>query len=172
MPRASASGTSDSVRTIQLRGLAPDQVLVLVNGKRRHTNAVMDIEGLFPGTVAVDLNAIPEEAIDHIEILRDGAGAIYGSDAIAGVVNIVLKSGADGGSVDGLYGENRTYFAPSDRTLTDGRDRLISADYGLKLRRDRRPSTSAPTTAAPARPTAPVRRARRPPTTRPPRTSR
>lgn len=133
MPRASASGTSDSVRTIQLRGLAPDQVLVLVNGKRRHTNAVMDIEGLFPGTVAVDINAIPEEAIDHIEILRDGAGAMYGSDAIAGVVNIVLKSGADGGSVDGLYGENHSYFAPSDRTLTDGRNRLINADYGLKF---------------------------------------
>jgi len=55
MPRASASGTSDSVRGIQLRGLAPDQVLVLVNGKRRHANAVMDIEGLFPGTVAVDV---------------------------------------------------------------------------------------------------------------------
>ncbi|HUI62202.1 MAG TPA: TonB-dependent receptor plug domain-containing protein, partial [Steroidobacteraceae bacterium] len=93
MPRASSSGTSDSVRAIQLRGLAPDQVLVLVNGKRWHTNAVMDIEGLFPGTVAVDLNAIPLEAIDHIEVLRDGAGAMYGSDAVAGVVNIVLKSG-------------------------------------------------------------------------------
>jgi iron complex outermembrane receptor protein len=64
MPRASSSGTSDSVRTIQLRGLAPDQVLVLVNGKRRETNSVMDIEGLFPGTVAVDVNAIPPEAIE------------------------------------------------------------------------------------------------------------
>ena len=133
MPRASSSGTSDSVRTIQLRGLAPDQVLVLVNGKRRHTNAVMDIEGLFPGTVAVDLNAIPEEAIDHIEILRDGAGALYGSDAIAGVVNIVLKSGAEGGSVDALVGENHTHFAPTNRNLTDGRDRTVSADYGLKF---------------------------------------
>ncbi len=133
MPRASASGTSDSVRTIQLRGLAPDQVLVLVNGKRRHTNAVMDIEGLFPGTVAVDLNAIPEEAIDHIEVLRDGAGARYGSDAIAGVVNIVLKSEAGDGGIDGLYGENRTHFAPTGETITDGRSKLISADYGLPL---------------------------------------
>jgi iron complex outermembrane receptor protein len=131
MPRASASGTSDSVRTIQLRGLAPDQVLVLVNGKRRHTNAVMDIEGLFPGTVAVDLNAIPEEAIDHIEILRDGAGAMYGSDAIAGVVNIVLKSGANGGEVDALAGANRTHFAPTGTTITDGRSRTVSFDYGL-----------------------------------------
>jgi len=133
MPRASSSGTSDSVRTIQLRGLAPDQVLVLVNGKRRHTNAVMDIEGLFPGTVAVDLNAIPEEAIDHIEILRDGAGAMYGSDAIAGVVNIVLKSGTAGGEVDALAGANHTYFAPTGETITDGRSKTVSFDYGVPL---------------------------------------
>jgi iron complex outermembrane receptor protein len=133
MPRASASGTSDSVRGIQLRGLAPDQVLVLVNGKRRHANAVMDIEGLFPGTVAVDVNAIPGEAIDHIEILRDGAGAMYGSDAIAGVVNIVLKSGGRSGGVDTLYGANYTHFAPTDSTITDGRSRLVSADVGLHL---------------------------------------
>jgi iron complex outermembrane receptor protein len=133
MPRASSSGTSDSVRTIQLRGLAPDQVLVLVNGKRRHTNSVMDIEGLFPGTVAVDLNAIPEEAIDHIEVLRDGAGAMYGSDAIAGVVNIVLKSGADGGEVNALAGANRSYFAPTGETITDGRSKTASFDYGVPL---------------------------------------
>jgi iron complex outermembrane receptor protein len=133
MPRASSSGTSDSVRTIQLRGLAPDQVLMLVNGKRRNTNAVMDIEGLFPGTVAVDVNAIPPEAIDHIEILRDGAGAIYGSDAIAGVVNIVLKSGANGGAVDALYGKNRTKFAPTGQTIADGRSKTISGDYGVPI---------------------------------------
>lgn len=133
MPRASSSGTSDSVRTIQLRGLAPDQVLVLVNGKRRETNSVMDIEGLFPGTVAVDVNAIPPEAIDHIEILRDGAGAIYGSDAIAGVVNIVLKSGTNGGDLDALYGANRTKFAPTDETITDGRSKTIDGDYGIAL---------------------------------------
>ena len=133
MPRASASGTSDSVRTIQLRGLAPDQVLVLVNGKRRNTNAVMDIEGLFPGTVAVDVNAIPPEAIDHIEILRDGAGAMYGSDAIAGVVNIVLKAGANGGDLDALYGENHTKFAPTGQTITDGRSKTINGDYGIPI---------------------------------------
>lgn len=133
MPRASSSGTSDSVRTIQLRGLAPDQVLVLVNGKRRHANSVMDIEGLFPGTVAVDVNAIPPEAIDHIEILRDGAGAMYGSDAIAGVVNIVLKSGWGGGELEALYGENRSYFAPTGQTITDGRSKTVSGDYGLPI---------------------------------------
>lgn len=131
MPRASSSGTSDSVRAIQLRGLAPDEVLVLIDGKRRHTNAVMDIEGLFPGTVSVDLNAIPAESIDHIEILRDGAGALYGSDAVAGVVNVVLKSGAQGGELAASYGANRTHFAPTGDTLTDGRNRIVSFDYGL-----------------------------------------
>ncbi|MBV8495951.1 MAG: TonB-dependent receptor plug domain-containing protein, partial [Gammaproteobacteria bacterium] len=133
MPRASASGTSDSVRAIQLRGLAPDQVLVLVNGKRWHTNAVMDIEGLFPGTVSVDLNAIPLEAIDHIEILRDGAGAMYGSDAIAGVVNIVLKSGTGPASADLGFGENRTYFEPTHSTITDGENRTLGANGGVSL---------------------------------------
>jgi len=133
MPRASSSGTSDSVRAIQLRGLAPDQALVLVNGKRWHTNAVMDIEGLFPGTVAVDLNAIPLEAIDHIEILRDGAGAMYGSDAIAGVVNIVLKSGTGPGSAELGFGENHTHFEPTSSTITDGQNRTLGANGGVSL---------------------------------------
>ena len=133
MPRASASGTSDTMRAIQLRGLAPDETLVLVDGKRRHTNAVMDFEGLFHGTVAVDLNTIPANAIDHIEILRDGAGAIYGSDAVAGVVNIVLKSGARGGSIDASLGENRTHFAPTGTTITDGLNRQIDADSGFAI---------------------------------------
>ncbi len=132
MPRASSSGTADSVRAIQLRGLAPDQVLVLVNGKRRHSNAVMDQEGLFPGTVAVDLNTIPPGAIDHIEVLRDGAGAVYGSDAIAGVVNVVLKSGA-GGSASAGFGENRTHFAPTGATITDGQNRTLGFDEGLAI---------------------------------------
>lgn len=131
MPRASASGTSDSVRTLQFRGLAPDQLLVLVNGKRRHTNAVMDIEGQFPGTVAVDVNAIPPSAIDHIEVLRDGAGAVYGSDAIAGVVNIVLKSDTNGGEIGAGYGENHTHFAPTGSSISDGRNRTVGFDYGL-----------------------------------------
>lgn len=132
MPRASSSGTSDSVRAIQLRGLAPDQVLVLINGKRWHTNAVMDIEGLFPGTVAVDLNAIPLDAIDHIEILRDGAGAMYGSDAIAGVVNIVLKSTGPATAAIG-FGENHTHFTPTGASITDGQNRTLGASGALDL---------------------------------------
>ncbi|HEV8380016.1 MAG TPA: TonB-dependent receptor [Gemmatimonadales bacterium] len=91
-----ADGT-DHINPASLRGLGPDQVLVLLNGKRRHAPALVHVNGTFGrGTVGVDLNAIPAAAIDHIEILRDGASAQYGSDAIAGVINIVLKRQTDG----------------------------------------------------------------------------
>ena len=83
---------SDHINPASLRGLGPDQVLVLVNGKRRHPAALVHVNGTFGrGTVGVDLNAIPAAAIERIEVLRDGAAAQYGSDAIAGVINIVLK---------------------------------------------------------------------------------
>ena len=83
---------SDHVNPASLRGLGPDQVLVLVNGKRRYSSALVHVNGTFGrGTVGVDLNAIPAAAIERIEVLRDGASAQYGSDAIAGVINIVLK---------------------------------------------------------------------------------
>src|ERR1700744_1356123 len=86
--------------SIQLRGLNPDEVLVLVNGKRRHTTANLNADpGPLQGSAPVDLDMIPISAIDHIEVLRDGAAAQYGSDAIAGVVNIILKSADHGGSV-------------------------------------------------------------------------
>jgi len=133
MPRVSASGTSDTVRTIQLRGLAPDETLVLVNGKRRHASAVMDTEGLFPGTVSVDINAIPPSAIDSVEVLRDGAGAQYGSDAVAGVVNFRLKDSASAGSAAVTFGANVTHFAPSGRRITDGQSLVVSADKGVPL---------------------------------------
>jgi iron complex outermembrane receptor protein len=82
------------VRPATLRGLGPDQVLVLINGKRRHQSALVHLNGsIGRGSTGVDLNAIPLSAIDHIEILRDGAAAQYGSDAIAGVINIVIKGG-------------------------------------------------------------------------------
>ena len=133
MPRVSASGTSDTVRTIQLRGLAPDETLVLLDGKRRHASAVMDTEGLFPGTVSVDINALPLSAIDSIEVLRDGAGAQYGSDAVAGVVNFRLKKSASGGSASITFGANSTRFAPSDRRITDGQSLVVSVDKGVAL---------------------------------------
>ena len=99
-PRPSLTDASDAVRPAQLRGLSPDQTLVLIDGKRRHSGAVVNINGSEGrGSAPVDLNAIPVAAIDHIEVLRDGAAAQYGSDAIAGVINIVLKKGSAGGLV-------------------------------------------------------------------------
>jgi len=96
-PRTTLGDATDNVRPATLRGLSPDQALVLVNGKRRHLSAVVNINGFVGrGSEAVDLNAIPASMIDHIEILRDGAAAQYGSDAIAGVINIVLKTSAPG----------------------------------------------------------------------------
>src|SRR5439155_689910 len=90
--RGVAAGT-DIVRPFTLRGLSPDQTLVLVNGWRRHQTALVNTfaYGTGAGSSGVDLNAIPSSAIDRIDVLRDGAAAQYGSDAIAGVVNMVLK---------------------------------------------------------------------------------
>ncbi|MEP6918310.1 MAG: TonB-dependent receptor, partial [Acidobacteriota bacterium] len=84
-PRPTITDGTDTVRPATLRGLGPDQVLVLVNGKRRHQSALVHLNGsIGRGSTGVDLNAIPLSAIDHIEVLRDGAAAQYGSDAIAG----------------------------------------------------------------------------------------
>jgi iron complex outermembrane receptor protein len=105
LPAISGQDASAAVRYGQLRGLSPDETLVLVNGKRRHNSALVNVGGNFgAGSVPVDLDFIPASAIDHVEILRDGAAAQYGSDAIAGVINIILKSGNEGGSVSSLFG--------------------------------------------------------------------
>ncbi len=105
-PRPSGADASDAVRPAQLRGLSPDQTLVLINGKRRHSSAVVNVNGTQGrGSAPVDLNAIPLSAIDHIEVLRDGAAAQYGSDAIAGVINVILKKGAAGGDAEVGVGE-------------------------------------------------------------------
>lgn len=91
----------------RLRGVSPNDVLVLVNGKRRHTtaNLAVDTGSPFQGGAGVDLNFIPLDAIDHVEVLTEGAAAQYGSDAIAGVVNVILKKSNSGGSLSGLYGQ-------------------------------------------------------------------
>ncbi len=124
-PRPSGADASDAVRPAQLRGLAPDQVLVLVNGKRRHTSAVINVNGTVGrGSAPVDLNAIPLAAIDHIEVLRDGASAQYGSDAIAGVVNIILKKGPNGGDVEVGYG---------GYDKGDGKQKTVKASGGFAL---------------------------------------
>lgn len=90
--RQSSSDGTEHIDPASLRGLGPDQTLVLINGKRRHTTSLLNYQGTFGnGAVGTDLNAIPAAAIDRIEILRDGASAQYGSDAIGGVINVVLK---------------------------------------------------------------------------------
>ena len=101
-PRPALTDGTSGIRPAQLRGLSPDQVLVLVNGKRRHTSAQINVNGsIGRGSSAVDINAIPIASIERVEVLRDGASAQYGSAAIAGVVNIVLKGAGKGGSLGG-----------------------------------------------------------------------
>jgi len=91
-PETSVADGSDHVRAFSLRGMAPDQVLVLVNGKRLHSSALLHVNGTIGrGSSGVDLDTIAVSSIDRIEVLRDGAAAQYGSDAISGVINIVLK---------------------------------------------------------------------------------
>ena len=136
-PRQSNSGGADHVRAAQLRGLSPDQVLVLVNGKRRHTSALVSTGSkIGRGTTPVDYNAIPVSAIKRIEVLRDGAGAQYGSDAVAGVVNVILDDGADGGALEASYGLHHTDVEPIGRTLSDGQTSFLSGKVGTALGAD------------------------------------
>ncbi|MGO1718904.1 MAG: TonB-dependent receptor plug domain-containing protein [Luteimonas sp.] len=127
-PRPAITDGTSAIRPAQLRGLAPDQVLVLVNGKRRHTTALLNVNGTQGrGSSPVDLNAIPIAAIERIEVLRDGASAQYGSDAIAGVINVVLKGSGAGGGIDARYGQ---YSAG------DGAQWNLSGDHGMRLGQD------------------------------------
>lgn len=128
-PRPAVTDGTSAIRPAQLRGLSPDQVLVLVNGKRRHVSALLNVNGsIGRGSSAVDLNAIPVSAISRVEVLRDGASAQYGSDAIAGVVNIVLKGSETGGSLVLDVGQ---YSAG------DGAQFQVSGDTGLRFADDR-----------------------------------
>ncbi len=107
MPQRPGGGTATFIASAGLRGLNPDQTLILVNGKRRHRTALINTStGQFAGSAGADLNMIPRSAIKQVEVLRDGAAAQYGSDAIAGVVNIILKDNAEGGSFSANAGEN------------------------------------------------------------------
>jgi iron complex outermembrane receptor protein len=108
-PQPSIADGSDALRPATLRGLSPDQTLVLVNGKRRHVSALLNINGTIGrGSAAVDLNLIPGIAIGRVEVLRDGAAAQYGSDAIAGVINVQLKNASHGGTASVTWGEYLT----------------------------------------------------------------
>ena len=135
-PRTTLGDATDNVRPATLRGMSPDQALVLINGKRRHLSAVVNINGFVGrGSEVVDLNAIPASMIDHIEILRDGAAAQYGSDAIAGVVNIVLKTNAPG-DVTTQVGEFNTKEPAAgnwstETTHHDGKLFYVNADKGF-----------------------------------------
>lgn len=133
-PRQSNSGTSDHIRAAQLRGLSPDQVLVLVNGRRRHVSAVVNTETkIGRGTAAVDLNTIPLGAVRRVEILRDGAGAQYGSDAIAGVINVILDDRPTGIDASASYGAHVTHNDAVDDGTTDGETLTLSASAGVPI---------------------------------------
>ncbi|MCU1740813.1 TonB-dependent receptor [Pseudomonas sp. 20S_6.2_Bac1] len=99
LPEKTGWDASGMARAPNLRGLSAAEVLVLVNGKRRHTSATLNINGINTGAAPADLDFIPISAIDHVEVLRDGAAAQYGSDAIAGVINVILKADTSGTSV-------------------------------------------------------------------------
>jgi len=107
LPQRAGGGTATFIASAGLRGLNPDQTLILVNGKRRHKTALINTStGLYSGSAGVDLNMIPNSAIERIEVLRDGAAAQYGSDAIAGVINVILKDAPEGGSFNASAREN------------------------------------------------------------------
>src|SRR6266566_557002 len=131
-PRQSVTDANDIVRPFTLRGLSPDHTLVLLNGWRRHQMAVLNTfaYGMGAGSSGVDLNAIPGGAVDRIEVLRDGASAQYGSDAIAGVVNVVLKEGGFTPFLNVDGGQYRTKGYPNDGTTAD-----LNGGFGVGLGR-------------------------------------
>jgi iron complex outermembrane receptor protein len=135
-PRPAISDGSDHVRPATLRGLQPDQTLVLVNGMRGHTSALINVNTTVGrGAAAFDLNTIPTVAVSAVEVLRDGASAQYGSDAIAGVINIRLREARSGGGVIANYGIYNTEVKTSrgKRDANDGLTESISLWQGLPL---------------------------------------
>lgn len=152
-PRPGLADGTDTIRPATLRGLAPDQTLVLVNSKRRHAAALVNVNGTVGrGSAAVDLNTIPGAAVQGIEVLRDGASAQYGSDAIAGVINVLLRRDSEGGGATASYGVRDTNFSvpttpapaganwsapPSiERDLTDGDTWTVGGWKGFTLGAD------------------------------------
>src|SRR5688572_26569929 len=145
--RQTISDGTDLVDPAQLRGLGTDQVLVLVNGKRRHQSALVNVNGTVNrGQVGTDMSAIPATAIDRIEILRDGASAQYGSDAIAGVINIILKkrtglleAGVSYGAYVSEYDKNYALYKITNKSddpsvkVTDGNTFQASLGYGFAI---------------------------------------
>jgi len=149
-PRPALNDGTDTVRPASLRGLAPDQTLVLLNGKRRHSASLVNVNGsIGRGSSAVDMNTIPTAAISAVEVLRDGASAQYGSDAIAGVINVRLREARDGGGISASYGLRVSEYtvpvvapvaglpinpgAEQTRDVSDGQVFTLSAWKGLEL---------------------------------------
>lgn len=155
-PQPSLTDGTDSLRPATLRGLAPDQVLVLVNGKRRHISSLLNLNGsVGRGSSGVDMNTIPALAIERIEVLRDGAASQYGSDAIAGVINVQLKK-REGGRAQASFGKYITTmkdvaqvesvaattsasgdpvitFTGQDREIDDGDTITFATNIGLPI---------------------------------------
>ena len=130
--RQSGADGADHTDPATLRGLGPDQTLVLINGKRRHQSSLVNLYGSRGrGNTGTDLNAIPAAAIERIEILRDGASAQYGSDAIAGVINIILKSSVNEFTATATAGTHMTGYGG---TLgLDGQKVLENQTDGLTI---------------------------------------
>ncbi len=142
--KQSGSDGADAIDLATLRGLGPDQTLVLINGKRRHQTAFVALFGTRGrGNSGTDLNAIPEASINRVEILRDGASAQYGSDAIAGVINIVLNNSVKkltiNGGVSGYYDNQFNTLNSVDKAQyvtgnwLDGRTATLGVNYGLPI---------------------------------------
>ncbi|MAC40085.1 MAG: TonB-dependent receptor [Maricaulis sp.] len=135
-PQPAITDGTDHVRPATLRGLGPDQTLVLVNSRRRHASALVNLNGsVGRGSSAVDLNTIPVSAIGRVEVLRDGASAQYGSDAIAGVINVGLREAREGGQVTASFGQYATDIPLVDqpRSASDGDTTSLSGWVGLPL---------------------------------------
>lgn len=134
--KQSGSDGADHIDPATLRGLGPDQTLVLINGKRRHQSSLVNLFGSRGrGNTGTDMNAIPAAAIKRIEILRDGASAQYGSDAIAGVINIVLKDNVEefNGNVSyGAYKASTPYGSDIKSSGIDGNTVQVNGNYGFK----------------------------------------
>jgi iron complex outermembrane receptor protein len=131
-PRPAVTDGTDSVRPATLRGLSPDQTLVLLNGHRAHTAALVNINGsIGRGSAPFDLNTIPTAALDRVEILREGAAAQYGSDAIAGVINLRLREARSGGGASATYGVYNTDVKTARNT--DGRKAHDGPTYSASL---------------------------------------
>lgn len=138
-PRPALTDGSDTVRPATLRGLSPDETLVLIDSKRQHASALVNINGTVGrGAAAVDLNTIPVAALDRVEVLTDGASAQYGSDAIAGVINLHLREARSGGDAEIIYGlyDTNVDTAHGSRHVNDGNQVSASTWSGFGLGAD------------------------------------